>query len=286
MVATGAATKGWRPVPCPECGSPLDIGAPEAACTAGVCRAALREAAAAAVIARAEAERLARRAAALEAAADVVAAALASVGIAADDALVTDAPFFDTSLVTERPTQREDFLAHLDAIIAEAFEGDPAPPSDAGRLTGEADEPPALVAACAVCRGRCCRLGAASHAFLSVDEIARARRDHPNDDAAAIRRRYLDYLPEKSEAGSCLYHGSRGCTLPRTMRADICNDFHCTEQRTIMRELAERPRRAVAVVSRDGALPLAVGVIDLDAAKAGGFAAGFAETWRRSSETG
>ncbi|SEA14844.1 hypothetical protein [Rubrimonas cliftonensis] len=283
MVASGAAAKGWRPTPCPACGSPLDIGAPESACVAGRCRASEREAAAAAVVAKAEAERLRSRAGALEAAGAEVAAALAAVGVSPEDALVTDAPFFDPGIVTARPDQRAAFLAHLDAIVAEGFAAAPAPASDAARLKGEAEEAPALTAACAVCRGRCCRLGAASHAFLSADEIARARRDRPQDDAEAVKRRYLDLLPDDPVEGSCLYHGPMGCTLPRAMRADICNDFHCTEQRTIAREMAERPRRAVAVVSRDGAAPLAVGVIDVAAAEADGFAAGFRETWRRGA---
>lgn len=88
MVASGAAAKGWRPTPCPTCGSPLDIGAPESACTAGRCRAPEREAAAAEVVAKAEAERLRRKAEALDAAQGEVAAALAALGVAPARALM------------------------------------------------------------------------------------------------------------------------------------------------------------------------------------------------------
>jgi hypothetical protein len=38
---------------------------------------------------------------------------------------------------------------------------------------------------------------------------------------------YLAHFPERSYEGSYVFHAEKGCTLPRHLRADICNQHYC-----------------------------------------------------------
>jgi hypothetical protein len=42
-----------------------------------------------------------------------------------------------------------------------------------------------------------------------------------------LRQHYLDRVPAESYHGSCIFHGRAGCTLDRSMRTDICNQYFC-----------------------------------------------------------
>jgi hypothetical protein len=42
----------------------------------------------------------------------------------------------------------------------------------------------------------------------------------------ALLRLYLQLSPVAYRA-SCIFHESRGCTLDRSMRADVCNSYFC-----------------------------------------------------------
>ena len=57
--------------------------------------------------------------------------------------------------------------------------------------------------------------------------MARVRRARPELNARKVLRLYLDRVPEAGYVGSCVFHGQKGCTLDRSMRSDICNDFYC-----------------------------------------------------------
>ena len=81
-------------------------------------------------------------------------------------------------------------------------------------------------AACTLCKGFCCRNGG-DHAFLGDWTLAGARRDNPGLTDEALRQLYLDRVPPASYRGSCIFHGERGCTLDRSMRADVCNRYFC-----------------------------------------------------------
>jgi hypothetical protein len=38
-----------------------------------------------------------------------------------------------------------------------------------------------------------------------------------------VLRLYLDRVPLVAYRDSCIYHGKMGCTLERSMRANVCN---------------------------------------------------------------
>jgi hypothetical protein len=100
-----------------------------------------------------------------------------------------------------------------------------------------------LAAACATCRGHCCGRGG-DHAFLDIDAmrgyIGRTRPRSP----AAVLRAFLRHVPAHSYRDSCVYHGRDGCTLPRTMRANVCNVFYCKalhDQRDLLTAMGKDP---------------------------------------------
>jgi hypothetical protein len=81
-------------------------------------------------------------------------------------------------------------------------------------------------AACSLCEGWCCRNGG-EDAFLDDRTLARHRMVDAAITDEAIMQLYLDRVPEAACQDSCIFHGKRGCTLDRTMRADICNTYFC-----------------------------------------------------------
>ena len=81
-------------------------------------------------------------------------------------------------------------------------------------------------AACSLCRGWCCRNGG-DDAFLDDQAMARLRRDRPQLDVQALLRVYIARVPVLAYQDSCIFHGKRGCTLDRSLRADICNGYFC-----------------------------------------------------------
>ncbi len=38
---------------------------------------------------------------------------------------------------------------------------------------------------------------------------------------------YNERVPAAGYAGSCIFHGKRGCTLDRSLRSDVCNSYFC-----------------------------------------------------------
>jgi hypothetical protein len=95
---------------------------------------------------------------------------------------------------------------------------------------------PAVVArtACSLRKGWCCRNGA-DDAFLDDRTLARSRIANPEISDDAIMRLYLARVPEAAYQDSCIFHGKRGCTLDRSMRADVCNTYFCGGLRAYMK---------------------------------------------------
>ncbi len=79
---------------------------------------------------------------------------------------------------------------------------------------------------CATCRGECCTAGG-DHAFLREESLVRIRREHPALDDNALLAAYTSHIPIRHYRGSCLYHTTTGCALPRTLRSDLCNRYIC-----------------------------------------------------------
>jgi len=88
------------------------------------------------------------------------------------------------------------------------------------------DDPSIAGHACATCRGECCSQGG-NHAFMQPHVVSRYMNSFPRQRPIEILAAFMSYLPRKTYQGSCVYHGVKGCGLPREMRASLCNDFQC-----------------------------------------------------------
>jgi hypothetical protein len=129
--------------------------------------------------------------------------------------------------------RRWQFADRLRAIIDSAFAarvGAQSSNIDFADFTPEAPMEPALrdmlFAACGECRGMCCTNGDA-HAYINTKTIHRYLSQHPDADKSSIADTYLSYIGRRTYEDACVYQGRHGCTLPREMRADICNSFFC-----------------------------------------------------------
>jgi hypothetical protein len=57
--------------------------------------------------------------------------------------------------------------------------------------------------------------------------LARVRLANPEMKDRALLRLYLNRVPSMAYRDSCIFHGKEGCTLDRSMRADVCNTYYC-----------------------------------------------------------
>jgi hypothetical protein len=157
-------------------------------------------------------------------------------------------PAHEAPLARLPAARRSAHLAHLQGLAAALQASPDAPPPTPTPPADNSETPapshPLAAALCAFCAGRCCRYGAASHAFITADLLKRWLAQHPGhapEDAAAA---YAQRLPAWHAAGSCVYHGRQGCTLPAAWRADICNQHACD---TLQRLKAQAPGDAPLV---------------------------------------
>lgn len=80
---------------------------------------------------------------------------------------------------------------------------------------------------CAACGGECCGTGK-EHAFLRVDAMLHYLQRFPEKDDDTIVADYLAFLSARTITGGCVFQNPDGCALPRDMRSNTCNAFHCT----------------------------------------------------------
>lgn len=193
--------------------------------------------------------------------------------IAADHALRRDdrrllpvvlLPANARAIVSLPVASRNAFLAHVGTLLGTAFEAAPrdnalpmsaedrASRVNAGDIGGARESTTLsdemVAAACATCRGECCASGG-DHAFLRQDSITRVRArfaENGPDDATDLLNVYASYLPPRHYHGSCVYHEESGCALPRDLRSNLCNRYHCAELTQLERLLD--PRRPAAYV--------------------------------------
>jgi len=173
------------------------------------------------------------------------AAAAAALGMAPEDGESYLLSVIPQNLDQVQPlpmSRRLAFEAHLRAKLAGARERlASAPPTmaddaPAGEVTPASDEPMTprkraelaiLGAGCGTCRGQCCR-GGGDHAYHGEDSMARYLGRFPAHDDDAVVADYLAFVPSATMSEGCIYQRDDGCALPREMRAEICNAFHCT----------------------------------------------------------
>lgn len=136
------------------------------------------------------------------------------------------------SKITRLPMQRRrEFRNYLKQLIDRAF-AVPVPPM----LNQDQTTPPtaqevrlqaASGQACACCQGSCCGGGAFTHAYLEIATLQRYRVTHPDQQPREVLTAYMRHVGNETTQGSCVYHRADGCSLPRDMRSDICNNFYC-----------------------------------------------------------
>jgi hypothetical protein len=120
--------------------------------------------------------------------------------------------------------------------------GKPAPVPDS---TG-----PALQAACTNCRGVCCANGN-DHAYLTPETLQRVKRDNAHLSDDQVVELYLSRVGPRTYAGSCIFHQPTGCSLPRSMRSDTCNNFFCSPMRDFLAQVARDPAATVFLAAAD-----------------------------------
>jgi hypothetical protein len=145
-------------------------------------------------------------------------------------------PRNDKQLVPVAPERIERLRQHLLKVLGDVR----TTRRPATRTSLEPTGFPAVVAraACSLCRGWCCRNGD-NDAFLDDQTLARLQVEDPDIADEAIVHLYLDRVPESAYQDSCIFHGQRGCTLDREMRADICNTYFCGGLSAYMRGKAD-----------------------------------------------
>jgi hypothetical protein len=179
-----------------------------------------------------------------------------SLGLAGPESpAVATVPATSKSVVKLPRRRKSQFRRQLASIVAESVKqsaASPAPSLPEEELPAAAqfgEETPAMRDGCATCRGHCCRLGADRNAFLDALTLRRYMTAEPGQRPRDIIRAYVDRIPELSVAGSCVFHGAAGCTLPRRMRAAICNGYHCDGLKQIQGLLEDTRIRKILIVA-------------------------------------
>jgi hypothetical protein len=150
--------------------------------------------------------------------------------------------------------RRARYQAHLEDIVAAASLLAPAP--DTAAFASEEkptvapppspDRPSTMPGRlCGICAGGCCTLGA-EHAYLTPAGMRALMDKDVALTGKAIVAAYLDHLPGRSQAGSCINHTRGGCALPREMRSATCNRYACKSLATLLQ--AQRERSGVDTV--------------------------------------
>jgi hypothetical protein len=137
-----------------------------------------------------------------------------------EDTLPVMVPINSKALVPVTPDRLRRFREHLVRTLVDARALKHAAPPRSQPPSGFAIE--VAQVACGLCKGFCCRNGR-DDAFLDHKTMARLRHDRPEMGTGALLKLYSDRIPALAYVVSCLFHGGRGCTLERSMRADICN---------------------------------------------------------------
>jgi uncharacterized protein DUF6790 len=163
-----------------------------------------------------------------------------------DDSLPVMVPRSDKVLVPTSAIRVRRLREHLIKALRElrtekqwARSASPARPDPAGF--------PARVAqrACSLCKGWCSRNGD-DDAFLDDRTMARVRLAMPDMDERAVLLLYLDLVPPVAYRDSAIFHGKWGCSLDRSLRADVCNSYYCGALGTYMKTGAAIPTKVIA----------------------------------------
>jgi hypothetical protein len=131
-------------------------------------------------------------------------------------------PGFDRPLRPVPVERRRIFAAFLENLIGEVSR----PRTKAPDRSKQKPEATMFAAACAACRGHCCSKGG-NDAYLDENAIAQAWSRHPRLTKRGLKQLYLDAIPKRAFADSCIFHAEHGCSLPRSLRAPVSEAYLC-----------------------------------------------------------
>jgi len=131
-------------------------------------------------------------------------------------------PGFDRPLRPVGAKRRRIFAAFLEELFTEVSR----PRTKAADAPKPKSEATSFAAACKACRGHCCSKGG-NDAYLDENAIAQAWARHPRLSKRGLMRLYLDAIPRKAFADSCIFHAKDGCSLPRSLRAPVSEAYLC-----------------------------------------------------------
>lgn len=145
---------------------------------------------------------------------------------------------FNPGEIVELPEQRKQkYLAHIRQLLQDISEQFPMqhamPSSDSetnvlNAFSLEKEKMSALNGMiCEECKGRCCVNGGDT-ALLQKETLMRYMNQNPELSAQQVFSQYEARVSNQTYADSCIHHTKTGCSLPREMRADSCNDFYCS----------------------------------------------------------
>lgn len=139
------------------------------------------------------------------------------------------------------------YLAHVRAMANQAAALPPGTPVnnddvDTADTRASSARPGRL---CGLCGGGCCTLGS-DHAYLSPPILRRFMDAQPQLSIAEVVAAYVERMPAAPRFASCINHTSIGCSLPRAMRSDICNNFACGA----LKQLQSAPLEQVVLMVR------------------------------------
>lgn len=165
--------------------------------------------------------------------------------------LLLPVPYQNNPLVPVPAARMEAFKSHLREVIEEAFAAPDEVVAGHDFDRQARAENPINAAGCATCQGFCCRQGKNAQAFIGVGTILGHRALWPELTADIVYDNYVAALPDLAVEDACVFQGHQGCTLPRAIRSDTCNAFHCRELENAEERAAEEPERKVAIVGCD-----------------------------------
>jgi hypothetical protein len=162
-------------------------------------------------------------------------------------------------IVPMEPESRSAFEAHLREVAHDiahaddAFEAntEAAAMLEAGWAADAADARERVAAGvCGACGGFCCYPGGANSAFIDAQTMRRYAVTHPEIGPEDVVAAYASHVPEQHFEGSCVYHTAAGCSLPRQMRSEVCNEYACKGLNDARAAQADRPIERLFVVAR------------------------------------
>jgi hypothetical protein len=131
-------------------------------------------------------------------------------------------PGFDRPLRAVGKKRRRIFAVFLEELIGEVSR----PRTRTADKMKARPEATTFADACRACRGHCCRNGG-NDAYLDENAIRQAWARHPRLSRRGLIQLYLDAIPDKAFANSCLFHAKDGCSLPRSLRAPVSEAYLC-----------------------------------------------------------